>query len=331
MGSFTRIGSPPDTAAAQITERFVSFDEQETVGEAKKLIASRAKEFDVIDYIYIIDNGKNLQGVASLKDILQASEDVQLKKIMRRKPVTVYPDTDQERIVYLVLQYRLKSIPVVDSENRLIGVVPYDAIVKIFHHEFREDILKSGGIHHYIKEIEDITTSASRLVRARILPLVLGLIGGLVAAYIVNGFENILSSYFVLASFIPVMIYLSDAIGTQSQTLIVRMIALEPEFSIKRYLARELKVGAVLAVIFALLLFAAASVGWGISQAAAIIGLTTLISLVFQAVISTYLSIMLAKSSVDPAVTSGPLTTIISDITTLIIYFGLASFLLGTF
>jgi magnesium transporter len=331
MSSFTHIDSPPDIAAAQITERIVSFEEEATAGEVKNLIASRAKEFDVIDYVYIIKNGKFLQGVVSLKDILQANQDVQVKKIMRRKPVTVYPDTDQERIVYLVLRYRLKSIPVVDSENRLIGVVPYNAIVKIFHHEFREDILKSGGIHHYIKEIEDITTSVSRLVRARIPSLILGLLGGLVAAYIVNGFENILSSYFVLASFIPVMIYLSDAIGTQSQTLIVRMIALEPAFSVKRYLAREIKVGGALGIIFASLLFAAVSIGWGISQAGAIIGLSILISIVFQAVISTYLSISLAKFNVDPAVTSGPLTTIISDITTLTMYFGLASFLLGTF
>jgi Mg/Co/Ni transporter MgtE len=127
----------------------------------------------------------------------------------------------------------IKSIPVVDSEDRLMEVVAYDAILKIFHHEFREDNLKSGGIHHHIKEIEDITTPVSRLVRARVLSLILGLIGGLVAVYIVKGFENILSSYFVLASCIPVLIYLSDAIGTQSQTLIVRMIALEPAFSVK--------------------------------------------------------------------------------------------------
>lgn len=331
MSTFTHIGSPPDAVIAQITKRFLSFGEEETAGEIKKLIANKAKEFDVIDYAYVINNGKFLHGVASLKDILQARDDVQLKKIMRRKPVTVYPHTDQERIVYLVLKHRLKCIPVVDNENRLIGVVPYDAIVKIFHHEFREDILKSGGIHHHIKEIEDITTPVSRLVRARTPSLVLGLIGGLVAAYIVNGFENILSSYFVLASFIPVIIYLSDAIGTQSQTLIVRMIALEPEFSVRRYLAREVKVGGILGIIFASLLFAAASIGWGLSQAGAIIGLSILISIVFQAVISTYLSILLAKFSVDPAVTSGPLTTIISDITTLTMYFGLASVLLGTF
>lgn len=83
----------------------------------------------------------------------------------------------------------------------------------------------------------------------------------------------------MLASFIPVMIYLSDTIGTQSQTLVVRMVALEPAFSVKRYLAREVKVGGVLGIIFASLLFAAASVGWGLSQAGAIIGLSILISI----------------------------------------------------
>jgi magnesium transporter len=238
---------------------------------------------------------------------------------------------DQERIIYLVLKNKLKSIPVVDSENRLSGVVSYHAILNIFHHEFREDILKSGGIHHHIKEIEDLATPVSKLVRARLPSLALGLVGGLLAAFIVSGFEGMMSTYFVLASFIPVMIYLTDAVGTQSQTLIVRMIALEPGFSVTRYLAREVKVGGILGAIFALLLFAAASVGWGPLQAGAIIGLSMLVSIVFQSLVSTYLSISLVRFNVDPAVASGPLTTIISDVTTLTLYFGIASMLLGLY
>jgi magnesium transporter len=102
--------------------------------------------------------------------------------------------------------------------------------------------------------------------------LALGLVVGLLAAFIVSGFEGTLSSYFVLASFIPVMIYLSDAVGTQSQTLIVRMISLEPDFSVRRYLAREVQVGIILGGIFASLLFAAASPGWGPLQAERLLG-----------------------------------------------------------
>ena len=322
---------PLDSAVTRITTKFLSVGEEETTGEIKKSMAGRAKEFEVIDYVYVVDENRFLRGVASLKDVLQAHDDVPVKKIMKRKVVTVDTHADQERIIYLVLKNKLKSIPVVDSENRLSGVVPYDAILNIFHHEFREDILKSGGIHHHIKEIEDMATPVSRLVKARLPSLALGLIGGLVAASIMSGFEGILSSYFVLASFIPVMIYLSDAVGTQSQTLIVRMIALEPGFSVKRYLAREVQVGGILGAVFALLLFAAASLGWGPLQAGAIIGLSMLVSVVFQSLISTYLSISLARANVDPAVTSGPLTTIISDITTLTLYFGIASFLLRFF
>jgi magnesium transporter len=322
------VSIPRDSAITRITSKFLSVNEEATAGEIRRQMSARAKELEVIDYIYVIDEGGHIRGVASLKDIWQVADNMLAKEIMKKDLVTVDIHADQERIVYLVLRHKLRAIPVVDSENRLSGVVPYDVILNIFHHEFREDLFKSGGIHHHIKEIEDMATPVSKLVRARLPSLALGLIGGLFAAFIVSGFEGIISSYFVLASFIPVMIYLSDAIGTQSQTLIVRMIALEPGFSATRYLGREVQVGGILGAIFASLLFAAALLGWGTLQAGAIIGLSIFISIVFQSLISTYLSITLVKFNVDPAVASGPLTTIISDITTLTLYFGIASLLL---
>lgn len=207
-------------------------------------------------------------------------------------------------------------------------MVPYNAIIDVFHQEFREDILKSAGIHHKIEEIEELTTPASRLVRARLPSLIIGLVGGLIAAYIVNGYEQILSSYLILAAFIPVLVYLSDAVGTQSQTLIVRMIAIDPKFSSRSYLAREIKIGATLGAIFAILLFITALVGWGPLYFGLVIGTSIFFSMLFQTFIATYLSILLSKFRVDPAVTSGPITTIISDITTLVMYFSIASALL---
>jgi magnesium transporter len=234
-------------------------------------------------------------------------------------------------VVYLVIKHSLKAMPVVDEDNHLKGIVPYDTILSVFHHEFREDILRSGGIHHHIKEIEELTTPVSKLVRARLPSLVLGLLGGLLAAYIVSDFEEVIGSYIVLAAFIPVMVYLSDAVGTQSQTLIVRMIALEPEFSIRRYLTRELKIGSVLGLTFAAILFAAATLGWGSLNLGLVIGSAMFFSILFQAFIATFLSARLARSNIDPALASGPLTTIISDITSLTMYFGIASAMLMYF
>jgi magnesium transporter len=251
--------------------------------------------------------------------------------IMKVHPVSVDFHSDQERLIYLVLKHDLKAIPVVDAQYRLKGVVPYHTILKVFHHEFREDILRSGGIHHHIKEIEELTTPASKLVRARLPSLVLGLFGGLLAAYMVTGFEQLLGSYLALAAFIPVMVYLSDAVGTQSQTLIVRMIALEPDFSVRKYMTRELKIGGALGIVFAILLFAAGTLGWGGLHIGFVVGSSMFLSIIFQAFMATYLSAALARRKIDPALASGPLTTIISDVTSLAMYFAIASALLRYF
>ena len=319
---------PLDIISARITERFLSVHKEETIGNVKKILVTRSKEFETLDYIYVVDTNNVLQGVASLKEVLQASDETKIQSIMKKDVVSVEPHIDQERIIYIVLEKGLKAVPVVDKENHLLGVVPYNAIIDIFHQEFREDILKSAGIHHKIEEIEELTTPASRLVRARLPSLIIGLAGGLIAAYIVNGYEQVLSSYLILAAFIPVIIYLSDAVGTQSQTLIVRMIAINPKFSSRNYLAREIKIGATLGAIFAILLFITASVGWGPLYFGLVIGTSIFFSMLFQTFVATYLSILLSKFRVDPAVTSGPITTIISDITTLVMYFSIASALL---
>ena len=313
---------------ARVTDKFLAVRNDETVGNIKNILINRSKAFETIDYIYVVDASNVLQGVVSLKELLQTSNETVVESIMKTNVISIDPHAHQERIIYLVLEDGFKAIPVVDGHKHLLGVVPYHAILDIFHHEFREDILKSAGIHHEIKEIEKLSTPTLKLVKVRLPALIIGLVGCLIAAYIVSGYEEILSSYLVLAAFIPLVIYLSDAVGTQSQTLIVRMIATDPKFSTRRYLTREIKIGAILGTIFAVLLFAAAMLGWGIMYFAAVIGTSMFIGMLFQAFIATYLSIVLTKFHVDPAVTSGPITTIISDITTLVVYFSIASVLL---
>lgn|GEM_PF-2947061 len=158
--------------------------------------------------------------------------------------------------------------------------------------------------------------------------LFLGLIGGLIAASIVTNFEDMLNSYIILASFIPVIVYLTDAIGTQSQTLVVRLLALEPDFSTLRYIVREVKIGLILGIIFAIMLFIAEFLGWQQIKLGIVVGIAVFFSMAFQAFFATYFSIMLAKLKKDPALASGPLATIISDITTIVMYFSIAIIIL---
>ena len=318
----------PHIAGKRISTKFVSVSVDKTAGEVKKLLVERAHEFEIIDYIYVVDEENVLVGVMSISELLQADDWAAVGNLMRPDPVAIDYHTDQERMVYLVMEHDLKAMPVVDGKKHLQGVVPYHTILDVFHHEFREDIFKLGGFHNHSREIEDVDTPASRLIRARLPPLAIGLLGGLLAAYIVIGFEDVLNSYIALAAFIPVMVYLSDAVGTQSQTLVVRMLALEPTFSLRKYLLREIKIGGMLGITFAVLLFLAGLVGWGSPTLGLIIGVSVVVSIVFQASVATYLSTLLSKFKIDPAVTSGPLTTIISDITSLAMYFTLASLLI---
>ncbi|HEY7366920.1 MAG TPA: magnesium transporter [Nitrosopumilaceae archaeon] len=318
-------------AKDRITQKFLTVNPEITIGQIKEILAKKAREFETIGYVYVEDNDKKLVGVVSLKQILQENSETLVKKIMETKIINVAEDTNQENAVYLALKHGLRSIPVVDKENHLLGIITHKTILSIFHHETRKDILRFGGVHHKIKEIESLETPVTRLVKARLPSLFIGLLGGLVAAAIISNFESFLNEYIILAAFIPVIVYLSDAIGTQSQTLIIRMLALEPKFSFRTYLSRELKIGALLGFIFAISLFAAAFFGWGTLDLGIVIGLSIFFSMIFQAFFSTYVSVLLEKSGIDPATASGPIATIISDITTIAIYFCLAVFLLQIF
>lgn len=108
---------PLDIISARITERFLSVHKEETIGNIKKILVTKSKEFETLDYIYVVDATNVLQGVASLKEVLQASDETVIKNIMRKAVVSVEPHIDQERIIYIVLEKGLKAVPVVDKEN----------------------------------------------------------------------------------------------------------------------------------------------------------------------------------------------------------------------
>jgi magnesium transporter len=121
--------------------------------------------------------------------------------------VTVGPYTDQERVVYLALSNGLKAIPVVDSEGKLLGAVPYDTILHIFNQEVQSDIFNFGGIFHRVgDEYTTINSSAAHMIRSRLPWLIVGVIGGTMAASLIGHFEDLLSIFIALASFIPVMV-----------------------------------------------------------------------------------------------------------------------------
>ncbi len=323
---------PSNTAGSKIITAFPRVEVGKRIKAVEKMLVDKANSFDTIDYVYVVDDNGVLQGVISVKDLHRSKKDSNVEEVMRKKLVVARPLTPQERIVYLALSKRIKAIPVVDRQNRLLGIVPYDTILQIFNEEVREDIFKFGGIFHKVgKEYTTIKSSAVTMIKTRLPWLMIGVLGGTITASIISSFEHVLNTLLALAAFAPVLAYLSDAVGTQSETLTVRSIALDPKLSLKSYFVREFTVALALALACGFLLSTIAFVGWQNSILGLIVGLSMFLSIISAVFISTGFPFLFKKVNLDPAIASGPFATMVSDLATVTMYFAVASLLLAFF
>ncbi len=319
------------TAEESIIHEFPVATIGQTVKDVEDMLVSKAKTFHTVDYVYIVDKGNVLKGVMSIKEVLdRGSRSIKVEDVMVKGLITAHPSTHQERLVYLALSHDLKEIPVVDKGGKLIGIVPYDTILQIFNYEVHEDMFKFGGIFHRVgKDFVGIEASAKSLAKHRLPWLMVGVLGGAFTAAIISSFEEYLGRLIVLAAFAPVLTYLSDAVGTQSETLAIRSMALKSKIPVRAYLTRELAVSLVLATVCGLMLSGIAMLGWRDATFGMIIGVAMFLSIIAAVVISTSLPFIFRRMNWDPAFASGPLATMISDITTITIYFVVASLLMA--
>jgi magnesium transporter len=317
---------PPETAGSNMTSAAPRISKEKTVADAVKMLFEQANKFDTLDYIYVVDTNNILTGVVSIKELLRSPREAKIKEIMSADLVKVLPQTEQEDMVYIALSHNIKAVPVVNEGGQMLGVVPYDAILNVFNEEVREDVFRFGGIFHRVgMEFSTIRSPMSVMFRKRVPWLLFGVLGGTITALIVGAFENTLSAMITLASFIPVMAFLSDAAGTQSETLAVRSLAIEPKLSKSKYIAREIRVALSLAVVCGFLMGAMALVGWRIPVLGFIVGVSMFLSIMAAISISTVLPFIFRNLGFDPAFASGPFATMISDTVTIAIYFLIAS------
>lgn len=322
---------PEKTAGWNMVTDVPVFSENDTLKDIEDFLINRSSQFNSLDYIYLTDKINTLVGVISIKDLLvTVDKTLKASKIMAGNLVTAQIDTDQERLVYLALSHGLKSIPVVNEEGGFMGVVPYDTILQIFNHEVQSDVFKFGGIFHRIgDEYTSIHSSAIHMIRSRLPWLIIGVIGGTLAASLIAQFEELLSSFIALASFIPVMVYMSDAAGAQTEALIIRSMALDTKLNVRKYLTREVVVATVLAAISGLFAAFMAYVTRQNLILGVIIFFALFLSIIASVTINTLAPLILRKFKYDPALATGPLATIFSDIATLAIYLAVAMTLLG--
>lgn len=321
---------PPDSVGGKMISNIPICGATSSIADVSKMLFEDIDNLETINYIYVTDSKGKLVGVFSIKDVFRKPAKLLVKNIMVKDFIKIRAFVDQEKVVILALRNNLKSIPVVDKEDKLIGIVPSDVILDILHVENVEHFLVMAGIHSPLQKI--IKGSPLYLFKARIPWLILGLFGGVLGAIIIRFFEGSLQAHFILASFIPLMLYMAGAVGSQTETLLIRNIALESGPSFGTYLFRELKTAFLIAVILSALLF---PIAFFLFKSPYFIGMILSISLfvaIFAAVIvGVAMPYILTKMKKDPAIGSSPFATIIRDILSLIIYFSVSSILLSFF
>jgi magnesium transporter len=319
---------PEDTAGGLMTTDFIALPEYIPVEEAIQRLREIAPEAEIIYYVYVVDAETRLSGVLSLRDLIAAEDGTLLKEIMIRNVISVPSDMDQEEVARVVSRYDLFAIPVIDEEQRLLGIITVDDILDVMEEEATEDIYRLAGTGEVEGDLFD--ASIFSLARKRLPWLVICLLGGILSGSVIGSFENTLRSVVTFAIFIPVIMDMGGNVATQSSTLFVRGLATEEirNKDIWRYFLREVKVGLSMGIINGVLIAIAASVWKGIPLLGLAVGVSMFTTITIAALIGTLVPIFFNHYGFDPALSSGPIVTTIKDVTGLLIYFWIASLFL---
>jgi len=324
-----------ETAGRIMTTAVPVVDERSTVADVEALLRREAAVLNTINYIYVTGAHTELVGVLSVRELFSLPATAVVGENMQRAVVTVRAHTDQERVAHLALTHNLKAVPVVSKDKVLLGVVPSDVILTVLNQEHTEDVLRFAGVKKQRKTEETglsvLLLAASPLthVKARLPWLLVGLLGGVGAAFVVGKFEATLAHELILAAFIPAVVYMADAVGSQTQMLFIRSLALEHNLSVRKYLWRELRVNLILGLVLAGVAFVISYVWLASLSVSSILSLSLFLTVWCTVLIAIALPWYFHKFGYDPAIASGPLATVVRDIISLLIYLGVASVILG--
>lgn len=323
------LGYEEDTAGRIMTPEYISLKEHLTVAQTLQRIRSLAKSSEIVYYLYVTDASRRLTGIVSLRDLVVSEPETVLGDIMTRDVVYVHTDTDQEEVARLIQRYDLLALPVVDREQRLVGVVTVDDVIDILEQETTEDIYALGGVQaagdNYFQ------TNLVTVARKRVVWLFVLLLTNTATSAIIRAQESILQQVVALAAFIPLLTGTGGNVGAQSSTVVIRGLNTDEikTMGTGQVILREALAGALLgsilgsvATVWAYLLEQNLSVA--VSVGASLVAIAVLASVAGSA-----LPFMFRSLGLDPALMSAPFITTAVDVLGVLIYFNTARIILG--
>ena len=327
---------PEDSAGSVLTTECVRLKASMTVANAFEYIRAYGPDKETIYTCYVTDDNRNLQGVLTVKDLLLAKATDIVGELMETNVISAHTTDDQEEVAKTFTKYDFSALPVVDKENRLVGIITVDDIVDVIEQEATEDIEKMAAILPGDKPY--LKTGVFETVKSRIPWLVLLMFLATFTGMIITSFENSLAGSIALTAFIPMIMNTGGNSGSQSSVAIIRSLALDDiEFKdIGRIIFKETRVSLVCGIILAVANFGKIMLvdnlimNSGIStEVAIVVCITLLVTVVAAKIIGCTLPLLAKVCRLDPAVMASPFITTIVDAISLFVYFQIASAILG--
>lgn len=320
---------PENSAGSLMTVEFVYLSKTMTAKRAMEIIRKNGLDKETIYTCYVIDDKKHLVGVLPLRTLLFADEDKLVEELMEEDVISIATLDDQEEAANLFRKYSFISLPVVDGENRLVGIITVDDIVDVIDEETTEDMEKMAAL--LPSDEEYLKTPVTKLARNRIVWLCVLMISGTLSSAIIFGYDAILSQAVQLAAFIPVLTGTGGNAGSQTSATIIRGMSLgdiRPR-DILRVMGKEIQVGMICGVLLAALNFIKQTI---FSPSTDImVDLTVSVSMGFVVVVAKAMGCVLPIGAkvckLDPAIMAGPLITTVVDAVALVIFFNVAQWL----
>ncbi|MDM8159118.1 magnesium transporter [Labilibaculum sp. K2S] len=317
-----------DTAGGLMAKELVMVNENWTVLTCLRELSRQAEDIDEIYYVYVVDDDNILKGTLSLKIMILSPTSAKISNIYQPDVMSVHTDEPDEEVARIMEKYDLVAIPVIDSIGRLMGRITIDDVVDVIRDEAEKDYQMASGL------TEDVESSDSVWIqtRARLPWLLIGLMGGLISAFVISRHEGDLGNYTAMAFFIPLITAMGGNVGVQSAAIIVQALAsnsLGFESTISRLL-RELMGAFVNGIICSGLVFFVNLFLVGHSFSLTISVSVALFSvIIFASIFGTLIPLTLHKMKIDPALATGPFVTTLNDIVGLFIYLSIGAYFLS--
>jgi len=318
------LGYPEDSVGRLMTPDFVAIRPSWTVAQALESIRKFGRDAETVNIVFVVDEKWHLLDDITLRKLILADPSEKVENLMNREYYSIAASLDQEDAVKMMKKYNLIVLPVVDSQNVLLGVITVDDVIDVYEDEVTEDIHKGASVIPF--EVNYTTASVSSLFRKRIIWLSILAMAGFVSGNVISAFEETLGTVIILAFFIPVLLGTGGNTGTQSATLIIRALVtgdLTPKkwFNVVK---KELLVGLFLGFSLGCILYMWSYAWKGERLVSVVIGLSAIGIILWANLLGSLLPIILRKMHLDPAIVSSPLISTIMDTSGLFIYFSIA-------